>query len=215
MQALRSKIEVEWESYSMEPSEIGQSEPEWADITAMLHYGEREVHSLFHLLSRTWFERLWLWQEIRLAKPSSIALCGFAMIPWHYLRDAIFCLNNKRSVYRMEGLMQRLDMIFDLVDVNIDDLCSSLRKTNLRKCADDRDRIYALLSTLASSNLEIVPDYSITVGQLYQDAMLRHIESLNNLDMLVLCQMQEQQYNMPTWVPDWSIVTSVLDGWVR
>jgi hypothetical protein len=56
-------------------------------------------------------------------------------------------------------------------------------------------------------NLEIIPDYSKTKEQVYHNFVQRYIITLGSLNMLNLCKLQNLSPNLPSWVPDLSIIS--------
>jgi hypothetical protein len=76
---LSSKVEVDWLALKMKPA--GQGNEEWTDRTKPLPYTERELLAMCSLLDRSWFEKLWIRQEIRLGGRNAIVLCGSHVIP--------------------------------------------------------------------------------------------------------------------------------------
>jgi hypothetical protein len=69
-------------------------------------------------------------------------------------------------------------------------------------CQDPRDRIYGLLGITADiKEMDIIPDYSLSAMELYEDAT-RAIVKQGNLDVLTYCRTRDLL--PPTWVPDWS-----------
>ena len=88
---LSSKITADWLHETLEPKSHGTDE-HWADVNKDLPYGDKEFRAINSLLSCPWFERLWIWQEIRLAKSNAIMICGSDTIPWECFRTTLFCL---------------------------------------------------------------------------------------------------------------------------
>ena len=97
MSALGSKIAVDWQVAAMKLALQGESNAEWTDRTKPLPYGEKELLAIESLLSRSWFERLWIRQEIRLANSNALLMCGHDNVPWQTFRNAVFCLRHKRK----------------------------------------------------------------------------------------------------------------------
>jgi hypothetical protein len=59
-------------------------------------FEDQERRAILALLRRSWFERLWVWQEIQLADPkTAIVQCGFDTILWQHFKTAVFCLFRK------------------------------------------------------------------------------------------------------------------------
>jgi hypothetical protein len=58
MDELSSKIEVDWLASAMKPTNA--SDVELTDPAIPLPYGAQELLPIYHLLSRSWFGRLWI-----------------------------------------------------------------------------------------------------------------------------------------------------------
>lgn len=221
---LDSNIEVDWLRKTMRASSTGNPEPQWADTSEILPYEEREMSALATLLDRSWFERLWVCQEIRLAK-SAILMYGQDVISWQSFRNAIFGLVRKGIKAGCLGLEigkfeTRLTNAFQLVDDSlVPRIHLQLRHTRVCKCVDPRDRVYALLSMLHKSEriLSIKPDYKKTKAQVCQELVLSMMEKLHDARILMHCEMQEGlDLELPSWVLDWSkfsLTLSLNNGW--
>ncbi len=78
-----------------------------------------------------------------------------------------------------------------------------------RQCRDPRDKIFALKHIVedpVAQNLKV--DYNQTVTEVFTNiarAMITHYKTLN---VLAFCQPYEscREFNLPSWVPDWTIV---------
>ena len=62
---LSLEIEVDWRILAMKPA--ANREPSWADGFCPLPYDVETLQAISDLLHRSWFERLWIWQEITFA----------------------------------------------------------------------------------------------------------------------------------------------------
>jgi hypothetical protein len=205
----------------MKPSSSAETEEHWTDRTKPLPYEEKEYNALYSLVYRSWFERLWIRQEIRLANNRAIVACGIVKIPWQTFRNAIFCLRNKSKKREFLGTKavpfhHRIELIYQISDsASPIPFGRLIRQTKYCKCSDPRDRVYAMLSILQEREQEmaIKPDYSQTIGEVYQNVVLRWIEYFDDLKILASCEMQEKPSSMPTWVPDWSVANSADPLW--
>ena len=208
---LASQIEIDWMSdwpEVMKPASQ-KAEPHWSDMSKALPYDHEEFLAINEILSRPWFDRLWVQQEIRLANRAAIFMCGVHFIDWQSLRKAIKCLFVK-SWSSKTDLRERLDLVQSLtvsyVKISIQDLLQSTRRC---KCSDARDRVYAILSFLDKSSIpEILePDYTKTTGEVYQNFALRCMRSsMNDFHILTACGLKDTPSDIPTWVPDWAVV---------
>ena len=64
---------------------------DWRDMPDSFYDSEKLVDGLSQLLRRPWFERLWVWQEIR-AKDNALVICSYDRILWQDLRCATYAL---------------------------------------------------------------------------------------------------------------------------
>ncbi|KAF8856097.1 HET-domain-containing protein [Acephala macrosclerotiorum] len=202
MNEIANEISVDWSSYTMLPVN--------PDITRKYFKHPDFCRALKSLLQRPWFERLWIWQEARLGSSRAVLLCGFDTIHWEAFGRTIFCL--RQDPYSPKGV---LGSIFGKALVSIHHLCDPcgflpfdylVRRTCVAKCADPRDKVYALLNMRMKEERDIIikPDYSKSVQCVYQDVVVRHIEERQDLAMLSLCDLKNLMDGTPSWVPDFS-----------
>ena len=209
---LSSKITVDWIQVTMKPTSNG-AEKHWADQNEYLPYGDKEFRAIYSVMNRPWFERLWIWQEIRLAKSNAVMICGSDEIPWESFRTALYCLYWK--VYRIkqssvisEQFSARVIKTYPLADSEINfNFLDAMYNTRHCKYTDPRDRVYAILSLLEGTvdAIGIEPDYTKRTSQIYQYVVLRCIDQHNSLNILSSSGLSERPLEMPTWVPDWTI----------
>ncbi|KAL7627088.1 hypothetical protein AAE478_003864 [Parahypoxylon ruwenzoriense] len=162
--------------------------PEWTGVEAMYW--------------KPWFTRVWIIQEIALAR-SAIVQCGEDSIPWRDFVSAAQIIHHRRlgaidvttvlPLYDVAALMQKRgpqDLIHLLV---------RFRRSFATKPVD---KVYALLG-LTSEEL-IIPDYTTPVGDVYREIARTFL--LRSLDVLSL--ICDRSWNMiddlSSWVPDWS-----------
>lgn len=205
-----SNVDFDWRTFELKPLPTSQ-EPELADQKITLPNDEADLRSIYHLFCRPWFERLWIRQEILLANPKAIVICGTTGVLWSAFRTGMACIfyNRRRPFEFTQALRDRLEALRGFVFHSVDGLhLRSLRSATWgAKCADPRDRIYGILSILKESynSLGIQPDYTKTVSEVYQDTLLRYFRSSNNLCLLSECQFNPDS-GLPSWVPDWSVM---------
>ncbi|CAO1599668.1 hypothetical protein XANCAGTX0491_003383 [Xanthoria calcicola] len=170
----------------------------------------KQLSSIRRLLERPWFERLWVWQEVWLAR-SAIVVCGLTFLQWDRLRSASSCLGLRGYLgtllyNRISGL---LSYESSKEQASYASLFFNLWESRLSKCSDQRDRIYALVnvsrlprSQSPEGQLVLRPDYSKDVGRVFQDFVLWEIEGSHSLRVLLYCDLQEALANVPSWVPN-------------
>ncbi|KAI4268019.1 MAG: hypothetical protein L6R38_007993 [Xanthoria sp. 2 TBL-2021] len=172
-----------------------------------LHLSSQQWLSITNLLSRSWFERLWVVQEICLATKWVCMLCGFKSIPSATFSNAIFYLRGKYDCYNatqrdiLVGAMRlsrsKAQGWFSLERV--------LHETRHRKCSNKKDRVYAVLSLLPErERLGIHPDYTISAPDVFENIILQRLKYKATLSMLHFCSTKDRSRDIPSWVPDWS-----------
>ena len=210
---LSSQIEVDKSTRGMKPASK-EAEPHWSDDRIIVPYSYGELLAINEVLSRPWFERLWIQQEIRCANRNAIILCGGDMIAWQSLGRATFCLTRKMLSRRslnedLTGLLDRVHMVSSLADgIQEYTLREIMYNTRHCTCFDPRDRIYAVLSLLREYDkaIGIEIDYKKRTSQVYQDLALRYIAHHELLHPLTSSGLRDKPSDMPTWVPDWTFV---------
>jgi Heterokaryon incompatibility protein (HET) len=89
LQSLGSQVEVDWEAKTIvDPT----NRLSWVAEGQILPISELQLRAIYLLLMRPWFERLWVRQEILLARENAIMACGNIIVPFQIFRNAIFCL---------------------------------------------------------------------------------------------------------------------------
>lgn len=216
---LSSKVIVDWVQHKLTATTLFGSGKDWSDLTKVLPYGDKEALAIYHLFKRSWFERLWIWQEVWSKCDDIVLLRGFDAIDWESFRTAVYCIYYKefpQSIHHpVETLPESVWLLLSELKHTIFQLCKEpfnrsledlIYQTQASKCSDPRDRVYALLGLLPSgSSGEIKPDYSQTISQVYRDAVTKQLEQFGDCKILQSCELERSQTKMPTWVPNWSI----------
>jgi hypothetical protein len=177
--------------------------------------GQRVSMALQDLFHRSWFERLWVWQEIELAE-QGLLLCGRHAVPWTSFRDTVgaICFDGAH----MQVWDGDQESTFGRRAVFLHGVCHPALwyPTTLQpriaalRCSDPRDKIYGLLSLLTTADRSlagIVPDYALTTAQVYEDFALRVLKNCKDGPALLLtCESFGSKLapGLPSWVPDWS-----------
>ena len=213
LEELSSKVTVDWTHSTVGPRS-NETATHWSNPYGELSYGDKELHAIYLVISCSWFERLWIWQEIHCAKSSAIMMCGFDTIPWMSFRTALFCLaskaswpNNYTSVI-FKPFRARVSDLYTLLNserrVNLID---AMWMTRYCKYTDPKDRVYAIQSLLNSTDeaICIEPDYEQSTSQVYQDVTLRYISHRKDINILMSSGREDERSDLPSWVPDWTI----------
>lgn len=170
---------------------------------------QRETTSLKRLFERPYFRRMWIVQEVTLAKtlelhcgrdtsyvskfagrPLETILGSRVTPPW--LRHSKQTASQPRKRQEMSQAEQIFGLIFD---------------TSQCDCKDDRDRIFALFSLLNAKDEErLKADYNLSTTQVYSGlaAYLATSGLLWAMLMLAPRLASNRCPGLPSWVPDWS-----------
>lgn len=136
---------------------------------------EYDITGIDEFYSNPWFTRLWVVQEVALAREITLC-CGPHEIPWqHFLAAAsmkVKCVNhstpsNLRLPYGFPGALTVFDACAKYKGVRHVNLLNALVALRHKQCSNDSDRIYAMLSQAGPLDPKIVPDYKKSVRELY------------------------------------------------
>ena len=177
--------------------------------------------TLTHLLHHAWFARVWVVQEIVVAKEVHVVYGGW-YIDWEDLTFVLSGLRKNPGVpipsaipgEKSSTLPGGADMYTEFV-ATLRTCYQGGTKLNLSEvisiaflnATDDRDRIFALLGMTSSTSASITPDYTKDVSEVYLEAA-KHFISLGELsDLLGMAGngFPRKLNHLPSWVPDWSL----------
>ncbi|KAI1865321.1 uncharacterized protein JN550_008369 [Neoarthrinium moseri] len=181
-------------------SYIGEATPESRAITQALLRGQPASHGVWYdIVSRRYFTRLWILQEVALAR-KAVLVCGEDSVPWEVVRKETSHLRRSPilppvfffdyKIYSSPG--QLLDLLV---------LAQSCSAT------DPRDKVFALLGLLPSGRIgDLEANYNLTVRQIYIQVALHLAEAVGWPRVLVHAgaDRQGETVALPTWVPDWN-----------
>ena len=214
---LGSESEVDYRLLAVSPAS-SESTFHWSDRNQTLPYSDQEIRDMGALFSRPWFSRLWVCQEIRLARSNSILICSSETMLCRTFFKGIFCLTFRRwdrhAYFEGSKLAEQIEQVLNLYGMEIElGLCEMIRNLHPFKCSDARDRIYAVLSLLDrfDEGFKIEPDYTQTTAVIYKEFALKYIEHHQLLDILANCDIPiNLAVGLPTWVPNWDVAPIAL-----
>ena len=180
-------------------------EPRWYDRGFPLPFDARTWSAVTAFFRRKWFTRVWTLQEIHRGHSCAVVRCGHDSISWYHLRRAILAMDAKN------GLTEELTILIRRAQVAA---CSSsnfsvrrlLSSVKSRECTDHRDKIYGLLSIMPVSFAKrIQPQYSLSVAEVFKNAFLVHLDSVQRLELLPYGNINHTLPEGPSWVPNWGV----------
>ncbi|KAF4633974.1 hypothetical protein G7Y89_g4138 [Cudoniella acicularis] len=175
-------------------------------------------------LSRPWWSRVWIAQEITVAKKATL-LWGKQTLIWeacartiHILHNYIGHLRETPEFEQSEAWLKIDDYMFWTMAViqtseayrrNLKSpLMDILQRFWFSEATDSRDKVFALLGIASDTGPDsLIPDYSLLQGQVYGMIVKDLIKRANNLDILALCSGPgvRRVEGLPTWAPDWTV----------
>jgi hypothetical protein len=176
------------------PSPDAQEE-DWYESDKALPYGLEIWQALHRLLTREWFHRRWVIQEITLANPTALLLCGKRAFPWSCLRRAISGLVRKFSL--PQRVRNAVIGIWNIIDPR-GDVQRILRAVQDTLCCDPLDDVYALLGILPpkfAARIEV--DYSASVANMYRDVFLLHVTHVQRWELFG-CSLKDRMCGGPS-----------------
>ncbi|CAL8580905.1 hypothetical protein XPA_006621 [Xanthoria parietina] len=178
-------------------------ELDWWRDGHTLPYDEKTWKSIFSLLHRPWFERVWVLQEA-LSCNRVLLQCGRDSIPWVSVRKALLVLRQKTSILPPDIRGRLFAYARGLMAPPLASSEHLLLWTRNQKCTDAQDRIYGILGLLDPKIVaKIEVDYSIPVWKTYSRLVLAENEVYQKLNMLNHCNVMTRCEGCPTWVPNW------------
>lgn len=171
-----------------------------------------DTRSVYYLLCRGWFDRLWIRQEILALEEKAVVQCGPSDVAWPLFRRGLMALyksNRRRPPSEYEArlyarLLQLRGFIGQPSTVGLGFIRVVFGQSS---STDRRDRVYAVLNFLPEAEREIVgiPDYTKDFGIIFRDVLWRWIVRFDCCNLLSQCELQiDDLPSMPSWTPDWS-----------
>ncbi|KAH9208817.1 heterokaryon incompatibility protein-domain-containing protein [Leptodontidium sp. 2 PMI_412] len=164
------------------------------------------------LFRRSWFRRLWVIQELIMAK-NALVVCGRMKIWWAALSGAASAIGRYTGtagdlpverypfIYRMGHDYVKYA---GLVGISRRDLISIIHATRYSRVTDPRDRLFAIRGLVERpEEADFDVDYSKECHVIFRDWARSYIERTRKLQVLNACLgNQSRDENLPSWVPD-------------
>ncbi|KAF7517221.1 hypothetical protein G7054_g13881 [Neopestalotiopsis clavispora] len=170
---------------------------------------ELVLDAIIQLLSRSYFTRMWIIQEICL--PQNVYfLCGEKTAPFD---------SWVKNLYSIEDSIpaQYAQHLFDPIrgfraqtrradhGKQREDLVEWLLRTRRSKATDARDKLYALMS-LASDGRRMIlaPNYTQDLLQICRDTTAQMLRVGHRTAVFLMAHRTDERQGWPSWVPNWS-----------
>lgn len=166
------------------------------------------------LLDRTWFYRMWVIQEVLVAR-QLLVICGSKMVAWSILAKAsekfehldphVGSRSSEGRAYKLASCQTKL------IDHGLVDLHEMMTLSTTFIASDPRDQVFALLGITKSSLWEqggpsdLLTNYRRPVSEIFTRVTRALVEDDSSLAAIVFFgRSYEPCSNCPTWVPNWA-----------
>ena len=210
------------------------SDPEVYRILEIEYIEPQSWLSYGAFLQRTWFSRVWVLQETFFAQ-EIVVFCGCLVIAWSDITVGTHVLKNtvlgdllvvavKNATDQPNTSMSSIGNVIvnQLVFENMRAKADSLNLEKLLvysryfNATQNKDHIYALLGMWKQSLIHkatpetITPKYNkeVSVEQVFTEASWAILSEMADLNILSLVEDRSVRtlYNLPSWVPDYSVI---------
>ncbi|CAH0051773.1 unnamed protein product [Clonostachys solani] len=177
-------------------------------------YDRKAANGVTDLLSRSYFTRAWIYQELILGGARGTVLCGELCAPWrdfhHYM--AMWAVFNGGEQPRGRDIMMLIARTQEMATRGgIKDMGSAIQILTHLNCGDPRDKVFAVLGVVDSDwSGQLAPDYSLSAQQVYINAarvMVRTTEGLGFWQGINYPAANKIP-DLPSWVPDWTCISA-------
>lgn len=177
--------------------------------------------ALYSLVSRPWWSRAWIIQELLMAKQLQL-FCGEKSSSGHIISVVIYVvtqvnLSSTKLISIVRPLHRHhrhrlLFLVWNRLNRSTSDATfppsyiqeGYLGASQLAFCKFPHDKIYSILglcSPLASNVMH--PNYSHPVQRVYSQVVKSFAKGIRSLDLLVYSQYSDSLSDLPSWTPDW------------
>ncbi|KAH6669025.1 heterokaryon incompatibility protein-domain-containing protein [Halenospora varia] len=179
------------------------------------------LKALGNLFARQYWFRIWIVQELTVAKRITIQ-CGNDSVDGDVLLRVQEMLVDKDNITNLFGMLIPDDLstqsslkVRGMSEVQAwrdDFLIKDLTLFHWalyhfsRQSTDPKDKLYGLLglaSTLGNPSIQV--DYSLPTAEIYKQFARNETQSSKQLHMLCQVRLHLKTIDIPSWVPDWSL----------
>lgn len=175
-------------------------EPDWAALNS--------------LLSRSWFNRVWVIQEVAVSR-NCIVRCGDREISWFVMANAARTIHEAQlMVVFNEGYKHvcRLQAFQEVIAAGKElPLVTLLLSNQACLATDARDKIFAMLGMASdviqpgrAEGLPVSPNYRKAAAEVFTESAKSCIDYFDALDILAATVWEPEELKAPSWVPDWT-----------
>ena len=186
---------------------------------AVIQPEEKDWNNAALLLQRSYFTRLWIVQELVVARRVVVA-CGAHSFNFKCCRDLVVgAFENSRlkgqhlhvaqsRILNMDSiapLLLQYDMMNEVNDrMQFEDLPWLLWRTRNSHCFDARDKVFAILNIASARSISSVAvDYTLDLEAVYTQSARCSLEGDMCSNVFEELDYPRISSHLPSWVPDW------------
>lgn len=208
-------FQIDWPTFNWRMTELNVSLPP-------LKVSYEAMSSIFR---RPWFDRVWVFQELCMADNVEVVIGPYRLF-WGSLIAADDVLLSIRAVAGPSSRASARARLMDSWRAEIHqgkeiELFKLLQYAHGCQSTDPRDKVFAVLGLMTNPGFHFVPDYNLTVADVYRKVVLEYIRLYQNLDIFSCAWLntfdneadlpfwlaRTRDRELPSWAPDWRIMT--------
>lgn len=195
----------------------------WPKSWAVSKENDENIAAVARLFSRSYWQRLWVVQEIFNATGGITVYCGSAKIAWRTLNEAsdflYRCESEISAHFSKSKTRHHVQALFKEGPRSIPDrqevdgqgeevLLKVLRRCRRKFSEKPQDKVFGLLGVLPEPMQDdFRVDYNDSVKEVFTNVVDLLVSTTDSLD--VICESIQfpkhpNPANLPSWVPDWS-----------
>ncbi|KAH6712510.1 heterokaryon incompatibility protein-domain-containing protein [Leptodontidium sp. MPI-SDFR-AT-0119] len=164
------------------------------------------------ICNRAWFHRLWVFQEVSLAR-KVVLVCGRCTMDMELISEVADSLSRSgMSSVAFDEMPEdpaihesawRVQRMFSTTTKKTS-LWKLLKETRELKCTDPRDKLIAIHGLMTEDDKEdICIDYTQSIAEMYKGWAKRRMVRTGRLDIFSYCN-ESNGLDLPSWVPNLS-----------
>ncbi|KAL5118954.1 hypothetical protein ACEQ8H_003083 [Pleosporales sp. CAS-2024a] len=184
-----------------ESSQLIRSDKRYPDSAALLA-----------VFKRDYWRRLWVVQEVLLAKKKMV-YCGQSVLPWEVYQtaaDAFWGKDSDPHIRQGPSSFPDRNALLQLGDRSLLEIMRACRK---KLSENPRDKVFGILGLVPEVNEHKFPvDYSESVKTVYTNVVDYLISTTDQIDVIresIHFPLHVNTTGLPSWCPDWSHIPGV------
>ncbi|KAL6915401.1 hypothetical protein FSST1_006896 [Fusarium sambucinum] len=168
------------------------------------------VRDAFHcLLSRRYFFRVWVLQEVALSR-KALLICGGETIPWSALNldhlHTLQLITESQSMGTSKSSIPSILHFDHRIYLDPNRFVDLLDLASLCQATDARDKVFALYGLVLTAESEgLIADYNLSVNEVYTRTAVYLGQKIGWAAVFFRAKVRKRiKDDLPSWVPDWN-----------